>query len=692
MKGARVVNNVTKFRRKSANVADTNAAISQITTRIYLLGMMRAIGPAGENVLPRAKKTQAVLAYLCLMHGERLLRSRVAGIIWDRSGEAQARESLRHALNDLNRTGHWRLEKDHDAVRLDATGCWIDAFEIPERSELLLESLYGISPSFDQWLISERIQLERRWQTRLEDELNGLVVEAAAPELRGAAARKLLNVVPTHEAAVRNLMNAFVDLGDHAQAIREYERFRQVVETSLGMPPSDKTTALYEAIRLGSRVRATRASNRTEHKAWNTGEFLQGEGDLTGKETSGADHAFHVQPSIAVLTFRNLSGELGHDHVSEGLAEDLVEALSRVPGLFVVSRLSAAVFRTQDRPPIALGEALGVRYVLSGSIRLVRDQVRLIVELTDAAGGVPLWISRIDEKFSDILEVQARLAETVVRSVAPHVRSAELKRVRVKRPEHQGAYDLFLRAQENMHSPSRATFESSEHLLEEAIAREPQYAAALAWLAHWHVMRVGQGWSPDEAHDAECAQILAKQAVECDAAEPMALAVQGHVNAYFHKDFDLALACFDRALQINPNASRAWLWSAYTYAWIGEGSRAVQHINRAMALSPYDALICAYSGGASLAYLADGQYARATEFAMRCIRENRGYTTAYKALVLALTLSGREAEAQSPVNQLRLLEPGFTVQQFRRRSPACTGTLGERYCEAFARAGVPVFD
>jgi TolB-like protein len=674
------VNNVTKFRGKNTTTASTNATNSQRITRVYLFGMMRAISASGENILPHAKKTQAVLAYLCLRHGERLLRSRVAGIIWDRSGEAQARESLRHALNELNRTGYWHLEKDHDAVRLDVTGCWIDAFEIPEHSDLLLEGLYGISPSFDQWLIGERIQLEHRWQTRLEQELNGLIAEAAAPELRAAAARKLLNVVPIHEAAVRNLMSAFVDLDDHAQAIREYERFRQVVSTSLGMPPSDKTTALHEAIRLGARVRATRAVSRTEYKEWSTAE------------AGGADTALHIQPSIAVLPFRNLSGALADDHVSEGLAEDLVEALSRVPGLFVVSRLSAAVFRTQDRPPIAVAEALGVRYVLSGSIRLVSDQLRLIVELTDAASGVPLWISRIDEKFSDLLEVQGRLAETVVRSVAPHVRSAELKRVRVKRPEHQGAYDLFLRAQENMHSPSRVAFESSEHLLEEAIAREPQYAAALAWLAHWHVMRVGQGWSLDEARDAQRAQILAKQAVECDAAEPMALAVQGHVNAYFHKDFDLALACFDRALQINPNASRAWLWSAYTYAWIGEGSRAVQNINRAMALSPYDALICAYSGGASLAYLADGQYARATEFAMRCIRENRGYTTAYKALVLALMLSGHEAEARSPANQLRLLEPGFTVQQFRRRSPACTGTLGERYCDAFARAGVPLFD
>src|SRR5256885_12534200 len=106
-----------------------------------------------------------------------------------------------------------------------------------------------------------------------------------------------------------------------------------------------------------------------------------------------------------------------------------------------------------------------------------------------------------------------------------------------------------------MHSPSRATFESSERLLETAIAREPQYAAALAWLAHWHVMRVGHGWSPDEAHDAERAQTLAKQAVECDAAEPMALAGQRHVKSSFHKGFYLVPGRVVQAVPINTNPS-----------------------------------------------------------------------------------------------------------------------------------------
>lgn len=686
------MNNVTTLTSKRVSAAQATGITSPKIARVYLMGMMRAVGPGGENILPRAKKTQAVLAYLCLAQGECLVRSRVAGVIWDRSGEAQARDSLRHALYELERAGDWRLETDHDTVRLDITSCWIDAFESPEQSDLLLDSLYGVSPSFDQWLVGERIRFENRWQARLEKELEELVSKKAAPELRAAAARKLLNFVPTHEPAVRKLMAAFVELEDRAQAIREYERFRLMVNSSLGMPPSEKTVALYEAIRLESQVRAARTSHWAQQRRDESGGPTAQVADVVGSDAENVARARELGPSMAVLPFRNLSGEAGHDHVAEGLTEDLVEALSRVPSLFVVSRLSAATFRNQDRPPLEIGAALGVRYLLSGSMRIVRDRLRLIVELTDAAAGAALWISRLDEKISDLLDAQNRLAEAVVRSVAPHVRSAEMERVRIKRPEQQDAYDLFLRAQENMHSPSRAVFETSEQLLEAAISREPRYAAALAWLAHWHVMRVGQGWSPDPARDTAQADHVAKRAIECDSTEPMAFAVQGHIAAYLRKDFDRALACFETALQINPNSARAWLWNAAVHAWLGEGGLAVEKVNRAMALAPYDPMICAYSGIASMAYLADGQYARGIEFALRCMRENPSYTTAHKTLIFGLVLVGREAEARAPAHQLLRLEPGFTVGRFRQQSPASAGPLGEVYCDALAKAGVPLSD
>jgi adenylate cyclase len=166
-----------------------------------------------------------------------------------------------------------------------------------------------------------------------------------------------------------------------------------------------------------------------------------------------------------------------------------------------MSRLSAAAFRNQDRLPREISAALGVRYLLVGSMRVIGDHLRLNVELTDARTDTALWRERRDEKFSDLLEVQDRVADGVVRTVAAHLRLAEVSRVRTKRPEDHNAYDLFLRGQESMHNPSREAFESAENLFRSAIHRQPRYAAAMAWLAHWHVLRVGQGWSPDPRRD-----------------------------------------------------------------------------------------------------------------------------------------------------------------------------------------------
>ncbi|MBV9829766.1 MAG: hypothetical protein JO001_29450 [Alphaproteobacteria bacterium] len=677
-------------KRKAGARAET---APQGTSRVYLIGTMRAVDHAGNDVLPARRKTQAVLAYLCLAQGSRLQRSRVAGLVWDRSGEEQARDSLRHALTDLQRAG-WKLERDNSTVRLDTAGCWIDALETPDRSDLLLDSLYGTSAAFDQWLIAERIRYENRWQTILETDLDKLVARGAAAELQAAAARRVLNFIPTHETAVRRLMAAFLEMNDPAQAIREFERFRAVMQTNLGLPPSEKTVSLYENIRLAPR-RRTHSLAPAVARA-NTFPASSGEAPATPlpQDSPVLSRSLspdpRLQPAIAVLPFRNLSSQSGL--IAEGLTEDLVEGFSRVPSLFVVSRLSAAVFGNQVRPAQEIGAALGVHYLLSGSVRASGERLRLSAELTDVRSGMALWIARLDEPIGDLLDLQDRLAASVVGSVAPHVRSAELRRLRRKRREDYDAYDLFLRGQEAMHNPEREHFETAPRLFAAALEREPEYAAALAWLAHWHVLRIGQGWSRDPSIDTVQANEFATRAVASDPTEPLAFAVQGHIAAYLHRDFELATEHFATALRVCPNNARAWLWSAYADAWANRGSTAIEKIDRAMALSPYDPLVCVYSAGASLAYMAAGQYARATEFALRCRRENKGYTAAYKLLVCSLMLAGEEAEARAVAHQLLGLEPHFTIERFRRSSPASTGLLGELYCESFARAGVPVSD
>jgi len=630
--------------------------------------------------------------------------------------------SLRQSLSELNSVVNRHVpslvEIDRDSVRIDVRKCWVDALAILQASadptgetnnllqpysERLLEDLDGITPAFDQWLAAERTCFEDRVRKILEAELDRLTEQHAKPEMRAAAARRLVNFEPTHEGAVRTLMRAFAQMGDRPQAIREFERCRQALRTVLDLPPSKETIAVYEAIRIESpQLAPPMISN--EYRGDEPGETAEARPPAVlpvrweiRKHSEPAAAPLYDptreprrEPSIAVLPFRNLTGDPAHHFIAEGLAEDLIEALSRVPNFFVISRLSTLAFRNQDRHPREIGDALGVRYVLSGSMRILEDRLRLTIELTDTQLGAALWYSKLDERFVDLFEVQDRLSEMIVRKVAPYLRAAEMNRIRVKRPDSLEAYELFLRAQENMHNSSRAVFETSEALFDAAIAKDPHYAAALAWRARWHVLRVGQGWSPDPAQDATQADRYARAAIECNSMEPMAFAVHGHIASYLYKDFDLAFRRFEAALQINANAAPAWMWSAAAHAWMGNGSLAIEEINKAMALSPYDPLMYAYSGNAAMAYLVDGQYERAIECALRSLQENRTYTSAHRQLVIALVLAGREDEARASARRLLELEPGLTVAGFRRRYPGSASPHADLFCDALARAGIPL--
>ncbi|MFL5268664.1 MAG: BTAD domain-containing putative transcriptional regulator [Stellaceae bacterium] len=687
--------------------------------RIYLVGTMRAVAPGGADFLPRGRKTRGLLACLCLAQGERVSRSRLVGLLWDRSADAQARMSLRQSLSELNSVVNRHVpglvDIGRDSVRMDVEKCWVDALAILEASadatadtstlvqpysERLLEDLDGITPPFDQWLKAERTRFEDRVRKILEAELDRLTEQNAKPEMRAAAARRLINFEPTHEGAARGLMKAFAQMGDRAQAIREFERCRQALRNVLDLPPSKETTAVYEAIRIESpQVASPLISERpvgaelieTVESGSPPRSPALWEIKKQSAHAAGPASESRREPSIAVLPFRNLTDDSAHHFVAEGLVEDLIEALSRVPNFFVISRLSTLAFRNQDRHPRDIGDVLGVRYVLSGSLRVLEDRLRLTIELTDTQLGAALWFSKLDERFADLFEVQDRLSEMIVRKVAPYLHAAEMNRIRVKRPDSFEAYDLFLRAQENMHNTSPTVFATSEALFDAAIAKDPHYAAARAWLAYWHVLRVGQGWSPDPAHDAAQADHFARSAIECNSMEPMAFAVHGLVASYLYKDFDLAFRRFDTALHINANAAPAWLWSAAAHAWMGDGPLAIQEINKAMALSPYDPLMYAYSGIAAMAYLVDGQYERAIECALRSLRENRTYTSSYRQLVMALELAGRKDEAQASARRLLELEPGLTVASFRRRYPGSASPQADLFCDALARAGIPRF-
>jgi class 3 adenylate cyclase/TolB-like protein len=395
------------------------------------------------------------------------------------------------------------------------------------------------------------------------------------------------------------------------------------------------------------------------------------------------------RPAIAVLPFRNLSGDPAHDFLGDLIAEDLIGDLSRNADLLVISRLSTTPFRDRLYEPRNVADVLGVRYVMSGSLRTSGTRLRLMAELTEAEAGRVIWAEHFDGSLENVFELQDHLSRDVARRAVPFMRQLELQRARSQRPENLTAYERTLRAVDLLHRSSREDLVEARAMFEAAIASDPSYAVPYAWLARWHVLRVGQGWSPDPKQDAIDANRHADTAVARDATDPWALSVHGLVAAYLNKDLETAIARYDRALTINPSAASAWAWSTAAYAWLGQGDEAVRRSERAMVLSPLDPHMYLFTSIAAMANLVSGDYERAIDWCRRSLRENRLFMASHRALAIALALSGRIEDARHVAEELLQLEPALTVSGFRARYPGSATGTADVLCEALARAGVP---
>jgi adenylate cyclase len=395
------------------------------------------------------------------------------------------------------------------------------------------------------------------------------------------------------------------------------------------------------------------------------------------------------RPSIAVLPFRNLSADPAQSYLGELIADDVIGDLSRLIDLSVISRLSTSPFRDRPYEPRQVAEALGVRYVLSGSLHTSGKRLRLMAELTEAGAAHVIWAERFEGSIAEIFELQDQLSQAISRRVVPYVRQLEMQRARSAQPENLTAYERTLRAIDHFHCSSQQDLEQARMLLEAAIEADPTYVSPHAWLAHWYVRCVGQGWSTDVSRDTMQANRYSEAALRCDATDPQALAVSGLVASYLNKDLETAVNQHNRALTINPSASAAWLWSTSAYAWLGNGGEAVRRSQRAIELSPFDPQMYMFTSIAGTAHAVDGQYDKAIEWCRRSLRQNRMFASTHRILVISLALSGRAEDARVAGADLLKVEPSLTVARFLKRYPGSDSPHAKVFGEALASAGVP---
>jgi adenylate cyclase len=264
------------------------------------------------------------------------------------------------------------------------------------------------------------------------------------------------------------------------------------------------------------------------------------------------------KPSIAVLPFQNMSGDPEQEYFADGMVEEIITALSRIRWLFVIARNSTFTYKGQAIDVKRVGRELGVRYVLEGSVRKGGGRVRITAQLIEAETGAHLWADRFDGSLEDVFELQEQVAISVAGVIEPALQAAETARSANRPTSDLTAYDLYLRAYAMFFGSHQRQIRQILALLEEAIARDPQYGPALGFAAQCCMHLSTDASAPDRVATRQKRIDFGHRALEVARNDPVVLADAAYALACFGEDIDAMIVLVDRALAFNPSYARGW--------------------------------------------------------------------------------------------------------------------------------------
>jgi TolB-like protein len=395
------------------------------------------------------------------------------------------------------------------------------------------------------------------------------------------------------------------------------------------------------------------------------------------------------KPSIAVLPFHNLSDDPEQEYFADGVVEDIIAALSRLRWLFVIARNSSFTYKGCAVDVKDVGRALGVRYVLEGSVRKAGNKVRITGQLIDATTGTHLWAERFEGPLDDIFELQDRITENVVGAIAPQLEQAEIARAKRKPTGSLDAYDHYLRAMSKLHNGSREAIKEALPMFYEAIALDAEYASAYGMAAWCYFWRKVNGWMTDREREIPEGVRLARLAVELGRDDAVALTRAGHALGHLAGDLDGGIALLDRALMLNPNLAPAWFLGGFLRAFRGETDDAIAHFARAVRLSPLDPEMFRMEAGSALAHFFAGRFDTAATWAEKAVRNLPGFLIAVAIAAASHALMGHMDEARSAMRRLRELDRSLRLSNLRDWLPIHRPEDLAAFADGLRLAGLP---
>jgi len=365
-------------------------------------------------------------------------------------------------------------------------------------------------------------------------------------------------------------------------------------------------------------------------------------------------------PSIAVLPFANLSGDPNQEYFSDGIANQLINDLSRLPDLFVIARNSSFAYKAKAVKEQEIGKQLGVKYLLEGSAQKTSDHVRIAVELVDAGSGTQIWTQRFDRPLKEIFAVQDEVVGKVVTTLALIFKLDERKVPFSgnSTTDNLEAFDDLLRGYEHLWRFTKSDNARARQWVQQAIERDPNFADAYALQAGSYRTDVLFRWSENPEAELERASELAQKALALDDANGGALATLCGVD-WMQRKFDRAVAEGERAVALNPNSAYAYQVLAEAFVVSNRSEDAIRAAEKAARLDPSRRDFYEYFVGQS--YVDMGRYREAIPLLKKSIAAYPNMPWPHVALIAAYTELGRGQDARAEAIEFMRISPGFAM-------------------------------
>jgi len=394
-----------------------------------------------------------------------------------------------------------------------------------------------------------------------------------------------------------------------------------------------------------------------------------------------------VRPSIAVLPFENLSGDVEQDYFSDGIVEDITTALSRNRAFFVIARNSSFTYKGKSVDSKRIARELGVRYLLEGSVRKSAGRVRVTGQLIEAASGRHLWADRFDGDMAEIFELQDQIVTRVVGAIAPQLERAEIERAKRSTTADPAAYDLYLRGLDGWNRWTKEGNAIALRLFYAAIEKDPDFSTPYGLAASCFLLARANDWITD--FDKEEIARLVEHAADIGSGDAVALCWAGHAHAYFFKDVDRALTLVDRALELDVNLAIAWQRSGWVRGYAGDPGGAIESLNKAIRLDPLDPRVFLTQSAMAFAHFIAGRDDEAAHWAAMAMRVKPNWLPALRVAVAANAMRGKIDDARELLNLYIRIDPHVSIAKVCDFYPLRKESDRQRLVRSMQIAGMP---